>query len=103
MKNIKTKNILDKYILCRKKGRQKNIDIFTNFRSDPELDPDPLFNQMDQWIRMSIKMKRNRRNKKDKKRGTKRHTEKKNKQKRKLTSYTLGCQTLHTKRTDGGL
>ena len=61
-KNLKTKNILDKYILCRKKGRQKNIDIFTNFRSDPELDPDPLFNQMDQWIRMSIKMKRNRRN-----------------------------------------
>ena len=67
--NNKTYHISEKYIFYRKKSKTK-VDIFSDFRSDLEQDPDPepdsLFHetdpgiriQTDPGIRIHIKMKR---------------------------------------------
>ena len=54
--NNKTNYILEKNIFDRKKVLKSWY--FFDFRSDPELDPDPLFHETDPRIRIHIKMKR---------------------------------------------
>ena len=51
--NTKTNIFLEKCISGRKKSWY-----FFDFRSDPELDPDPFFHEADTKIRIHIKMKR---------------------------------------------
>ena len=53
--NNKTDHISEKYIFFI----EKKVDIFPNFRSDLEQDPDPLFHETDPRIRIQIKRIRN--------------------------------------------